>query len=120
MGGCVALVGRVDQFQKNGGDIYHIYFITHTKNQVEKSGSMPVPFLPSLKASYPEIKYGTRYMNGAGIVDYDNKKINENVRYSDAPIKVPAVVKDFNFQSLHQPIKPLSLILGKDFPFIIS
>jgi hypothetical protein len=29
---------------------------------------------------------------------------------------VPGVVKDINFQSLHQPIKPLSLILGKDFP----
>ncbi|GEO09205.1 ABC transporter permease [Segetibacter aerophilus] len=72
-----------DKFHKNGDDIYHLYFTTHTKNQVEKSGSMPVPLLPSLKAAYPEVKYGTRYVNGAGIVDYNNKKINENVRYSD-------------------------------------
>src|SRR4028119_215143 len=31
-------------------------------------------------------------------------------------MKVLGVVKDFNFQSLHQPIKPLSLILSKDLP----
>jgi ABC-type antimicrobial peptide transport system permease subunit len=31
-------------------------------------------------------------------------------------MKVLGVVKDFNFQSLHQPIKPLSLVLSKDFP----
>ena len=35
---------------------------------------------------------------------------------SAPPMKVIGVVKDFNFQSLHQPIKPLSLILNADFP----
>ena len=32
------------------------------------------------------------------------------------PLKVIGVVKDFNFQSLHQPIKPLTLVVSQDFP----
>src|SRR3954464_16791 len=61
-----------DKFHKNGGNIYHLYFTTHTARQVEKSSSMPVPLLPTLQASYPEVRFGTRYVNGAGIIAYNN------------------------------------------------
>jgi putative ABC transport system permease protein len=73
-----------DKFHKNADNIYHLYFTTYNKNQVDHSSSMPVPLLPALKAAYPEVKMGTRFINGAGIIDYNNKKINENVRFSDA------------------------------------
>ncbi|MCW3106143.1 MAG: transporter permease [Segetibacter sp.] len=34
---------------------------------------------------------------------------------SAPPVKVIGVVKDFNFQSLHQPVKPLTLVINPDF-----
>src|SRR5690349_25153656 len=63
-----------DEFHSNADNIYHLYFTIHSKNQIDKSGSMPVPLLPSLKAAYAEVKFGTRYINGGGIVDYNNIK----------------------------------------------
>ena len=41
-----------DKFHTNANNIYHLYFTIHTKNQVEKSGSMRVPLIHSLKAAY--------------------------------------------------------------------
>jgi ABC-type antimicrobial peptide transport system permease subunit len=38
-----------------------------------------------------------------------------NIDDSAPPLKVIGVVKDFNFQSLHQPIKPLTLVINPDF-----
>ena len=81
-----------DKFHQNADNLYHLYFTTHSKNQVEKSSSMPVPLLPSLKAAYPEVKFGSRFINGGGIVNYNNKIINENIRYTD-----PEFLQMFSF-----------------------
>ncbi|MCW3106142.1 MAG: hypothetical protein JWQ09_648, partial [Segetibacter sp.] len=73
-----------DHFHKNANNIYHLYFNTHRAKQEELSGSMPTPLLPALKASFPEVKMGTRIINSGGIITYKDKKIFEEVKYADA------------------------------------
>src|SRR3954454_1894190 len=55
-----------DNFHKNAANIYHLYFSNYTKDQLEKSSSMPIPMLPALKSTYPEVRFGTRYVNAGG------------------------------------------------------
>ena len=73
-----------DRFHKNANNIYHLYFNTHRAKQAELSGSMPTPLLPALKASFPEVKLGTRIINSAAIITYKDKKLFENIKYADA------------------------------------
>ncbi|MCW3107407.1 MAG: MacB-like core protein, partial [Segetibacter sp.] len=73
-----------DHFHKNANNIYHLYFNTHRAKQEELSGSMPTPLLPALKASFSEVKMGTRIINSGGIITYNDKKIFEEIKYADA------------------------------------
>src|SRR5450432_3160763 len=72
-----------DHFHKNAGNIYHLYLKTHTPEGEDISTAMPAPLTPSLKETYPEIKYGARYINGAGVLIYKEKKLVNDVKFTD-------------------------------------
>jgi putative ABC transport system permease protein len=84
-----------DRFHKNAADIYHLYFKVNKPDRVDIVNAMPAPLMPSLKRIYPEIKYGTRYINGDGVVSYNDKKLSKDVKFTD-----PDFFKMFSFHFL--------------------
>ncbi|MBD0296968.1 MAG: ABC transporter permease, partial [Flavisolibacter sp.] len=72
-----------DRFHKNAAHIYHVYFKTLRPEGEDLSAAMPVPLLSSLKQTYPEIKYGARYINTGGVVQYKDKKLTQNLKLTD-------------------------------------
>ena len=86
-----------DCFHKNAKSIYHLYFKTNTPEGEEESTAMPVPLLPTLKETYPEIKYGARYINRGGVVQYNDKKLGQNLKLTD-----PDFFKLFSFLFLKE------------------
>jgi ABC-type antimicrobial peptide transport system permease subunit len=73
-----------DRFHKNANNIYHLYFNSYTANKTEISNSMPVPLLPTLKATFPEIAHGVRSINSNGIIRYKDKHIGQQLKLTDA------------------------------------
>jgi putative ABC transport system permease protein len=73
-----------DRFHKNGKNIYHLFFRTQRLKGMDLSGAMPAPLLPALKAAYPEVKWGVRMLNNSVQVRYKDKKIGQNLLYTDA------------------------------------
>ncbi len=72
-----------DRFHQNRSSIHHLYFNINKAKEVETSSNMPVPLAPTLKETYPEIKYAARSSNSAGIIRYKDKKLNKNLKLTD-------------------------------------
>jgi ABC-type antimicrobial peptide transport system permease subunit len=73
-----------DRFHKNVDNIYTLYFKTNKADKVEMSSSMATPLLPALKAAYPDVEHGVRYINHNAVVRHGEKKIQKNVKFTDA------------------------------------
>lgn len=73
-----------DTFHKNAGNIYKLYSNVSRPKEVESGTSMPVPLTPSLKQSIPEVKHVARYINSGAVVKYKDKKLSQNLKYTDA------------------------------------
>ncbi|MBS7563360.1 ABC transporter permease [Mucilaginibacter sp. Bleaf8] len=72
-----------DRFHTNLKDIYQVYSVSHRPQGDDASTSMPVPFLPALKAEYPEVKYVSRSANSGVVVRYANKELDLDAHYVD-------------------------------------
>ncbi|MCJ8211250.1 ABC transporter permease [Mucilaginibacter sp. RS28] len=72
-----------DKFHKNIDNIYQLYFSTNREGVVEKTGSMPVPVTPAIKAEYPEIKNISRLEGGVTTVAYGDKELEESINFVD-------------------------------------
>jgi len=72
-----------DRFHQNRNSIYHLYFNINKVKEVETTSTMPVPLAPSLKETYPGIKYAVRSSNIGGIIRYKDKKLNKNLKLTD-------------------------------------
>ena len=84
-----------DRFHKNASSIYHLYLKIYARDGEDASNAMPAPLTPALKQAYPEIKYGARYINGAGVVQYNDKKLIKDVKFTD-----PDFFRMFSFKFL--------------------
>jgi putative ABC transport system permease protein len=73
-----------DGFHANAKDIYHLYFQNQREKGEELGTAMPAPLLPSLKAAYPDLKYGIRNMDNGTVIRYKEKKIAQKLKYTDA------------------------------------
>lgn len=94
-----------DKFHKNGDNIYQLYFTVNRPDQVEKTGSMPVPLASAIKAEYPDIKHITRVDGGHATVTFGEKQIEQNIEFADADF-----FKMFSFNILEGNRNPLSQI----------
>ncbi len=73
-----------DRFHAHAKNIYQLYFQTQRLKGEEQSNAMPAPLMPSLKGAYPEVKYGIRNMDNGTTIRYKDKKISQNLKYTDA------------------------------------
>lgn len=73
-----------DGFHKNIDNIYQLYFTVSRPGSPQKTGSMPVPLAPTLKADYPDVKYVTRVAGGPpATITYGDKQIQQDVLFVD-------------------------------------
>src|SRR6476661_8844102 len=72
-----------DNFQQNGQQLYHVYTKVYRVGGVQNSSTVPVPMIPALKESYPEIQYASRYVSKNGNVRYMEKQLTQNMRITD-------------------------------------
>jgi ABC-type antimicrobial peptide transport system permease subunit len=84
-----------DNFHKNGKQLYHVYTNVYRVEGVQKSTSIPIPMIPALKESYPEIQYASRYVSKNGNIRYMQKQLTQNLRITD-----PDFFRMFSFSFL--------------------
>lgn len=72
-----------DRFHKNSRSIYHLYFNISKAKETEATSGMPVPLAPSLKETYPEIRWAARLASIGGTIRYKDKKVNQDLRLTD-------------------------------------
>lgn len=84
-----------DSFHTDGDRIYRANLFYNNPEKASYSGTLPLPFTPTLKAEYPEIEAATRLMNGSNVVGYKGKYVDKNVMFTD-----PDFLKVFSFPLL--------------------
>ncbi|MDQ6478300.1 FtsX-like permease family protein [Dyadobacter sp. LHD-138] len=73
-----------DNFHQDGDRIFQTYLFSNDPDKAGRSGSMPMPLTPALKAEYPEVEAATRLMNGSSLVEYKGKYFDKQVMLVDA------------------------------------
>lgn len=74
-----------DTFHKDADRVYRLYFNTVDKSgKQEYSAAMAYPLTPALKAEFPEVEAATRLMWLGGVIEYQGKKFEKNIRAVDA------------------------------------
>ncbi|GAB3728707.1 ABC transporter permease [Spirosoma lituiforme] len=81
-----------DSFHKDGDRIYQANLFFNEPEKAVYSGTLPLPFTPTLKAEYPEIEAAARFMNGSTVVGYKGKFFDKNIKFTD-----PDFLKIFSF-----------------------
>ncbi len=77
-----------DRFHENGEHLYRLLTVTHDKDTGMETGRepfLPAPFGPQLQRNSQEVKYHSRYVNGAGVVRVNEKIFGETVTLVDSP-----------------------------------
>ncbi|RYZ58246.1 MAG: ABC transporter permease, partial [Chitinophagaceae bacterium] len=72
-----------DNFHKNKDRIYHVYTTVAGHDGISQITSAPIPMGPTLKETYPEVEYATRYVSRTGNVRYMDKQLSLNLRTTD-------------------------------------
>lgn len=72
-----------DSFHRNGDDIYHVYTSVSSKDGANRMTSAPIPMAQTLKETYPEVQYASRYVSRTGNVRYMDKQLSLNLRTTD-------------------------------------
>lgn len=73
-----------DSFHEDKDRIYQTYIFSNDPERVSKSGGMPIPLAPILKAEYPEIEGAARIFQGRKIlVEYKGKYFDESISMTD-------------------------------------
>lgn len=73
-----------DSFHQDGDRIFQVYRFVNDPEKASRSGGMPMPLTPALKAEYPEVEAATRFLDGSSLIDYKGKFVEKNVKYVDA------------------------------------
>ena len=73
-----------DSFHQDGDRIYQTYFVANEPEKSTRTGSMPLPLTPALKADYPELEAATRVMVGrASLVEANGKYFDKLINFTD-------------------------------------
>ncbi|GAB3226694.1 FtsX-like permease family protein [Spirosoma arcticum] len=75
-----------DRFFKNAPHIFRPYLVFNEAENSYKAASVPYPFLPTLKAEFPEINQATRYIASSGKIYYRTKELTKDIRCADPDI----------------------------------
>ncbi|MBB1284240.1 ABC transporter permease [Flavisolibacter sp. BT320] len=72
-----------DNFHRNGDNIYHVYTTVSSRDGANQMTSAPIPMAQTLKETYPEVQYASRYVSRSGNVRYMDKQLSLNLRTTD-------------------------------------
>jgi ABC-type antimicrobial peptide transport system permease subunit len=72
-----------DSFHENRSRIFHMYNKVSTAEGLNESTPIPIPMVPALKATYPEVEYASRYISTSGNLRYMEKQLTQNLRLTD-------------------------------------
>lgn len=72
-----------EDFHRNKAQIYHLYTQVASEEGEFASTSAPVPLAPTLKATFPEVQYASRYVSRTGTIRYMDKQLIQNLRTTD-------------------------------------
>ncbi|NIJ54679.1 ABC transporter permease [Dyadobacter arcticus] len=75
-----------DRFHKNASYIFRPYLIFNEAESTYKAASVPYPFIPTLKAEFPEISKATRFIASSGKISYQTKELTKDIRCADPDI----------------------------------
>ena len=75
-----------DRFYTNASYIFRPYLVFNEAESTYKASSVPYPFLPTLKAAFPEINQATRYIASSGKIYYRTKELTKDIRCADPDI----------------------------------
>jgi len=81
-----------DAFHADGDRIFQTYFFTNHPEGAARSGSMPLPLMPALKAEHPEVEATRLVTARTSLVEYRGKYLDKEVNYTD-----PDFFKIFSF-----------------------
>jgi putative ABC transport system permease protein len=81
-----------DSFHTDGDRIFQAYLFSNDPEKATRSGSVPMPLTPALKAEFPEIEAAARLMNGGNVVAYKGKYIDKRIMFTD-----PDFLRIFSF-----------------------
>ncbi|CCH55195.1 protein of unknown function DUF214 [Fibrisoma limi BUZ 3] len=73
-----------DSFHKDGDRIFQTYLFANDPERVSRTGGMPLPLTPALKAEFPEVETAARVMSGRlSLVEYRGKFFDKMVVQTD-------------------------------------
>lgn len=73
-----------DSFHADGDRIFQTYFFANDPDRATKSGSMPLPLTPALKADFPELEGISRVMTGRkSLVEVNGKYFDKLINFTD-------------------------------------
>ena len=73
-----------DNFHQDDDRIFQTYFFSNDPEKATRSGIMPLPLTPALKADYPELEAAVRLLNGRkSLVEVKGKYFDKNVLHTD-------------------------------------
>ena len=73
-----------DAFHSDDERIFQTYFVNSDPEGTYKSGGMPMPLAPALKADYPEIEAAARIVSGRkSLIEYRGKYFDKLVMLTD-------------------------------------
>ena len=85
-----------DSFHADGDRIFQTYFFANDPEGAIRSGSMPLPLMPALKAEYPEVEAAARVMTvRKSLIEYRGKYLDKEVYFTD-----PDFTRMFSFPLL--------------------
>ncbi|WP_420150619.1 ABC transporter permease [Spirosoma sp.] len=73
-----------DSFHQDGDRIFQVYRFLNEPAKAQRSGGMPMPLSPTLKAAYPEVQAATRILMGGSLIEYKGKYVEKPIIYADA------------------------------------
>lgn len=72
-----------DAFHRDADRLFQVYTVTNDPEKPIKSGSMPLPLAPALKADYPELEGVARVLGGSSLVKYGGKYFDKGITLTD-------------------------------------
>jgi ABC-type antimicrobial peptide transport system permease subunit len=73
-----------DSFHADGDRIFQPYLFSNDPERVSRSGGMPLPLTPALKAEYPEVESAARIMTGrTSLITYKGNYFDKLVTFTD-------------------------------------
>ncbi|TLV01006.1 ABC transporter permease [Dyadobacter luticola] len=84
-----------DKFHKDKERIFQVYFFSNDPERASRTGGMPFPITPALKAEFPEVEAAARIVNGSDVIEYNGKYFDKQIMFTE-----PDFLQIFSFPLL--------------------